>query len=154
MDAAARRGRIGEYNRRCACIAQLVEQLTLNQLVPGSNPGAGISPPFSPGFNSVSVRFVQHRTPKPRPKGRSQVIYKIAKVQKGDLSMTSTPRVTPVSGTVGAPSTKGRQAIEVALRDWLCEPRREQPLSDHHRLVPRPLSGTHPAGPDARASAP
>jgi hypothetical protein len=33
VDAAARRGRIGEYNRRCACIAQLVEQLTLNKLI-------------------------------------------------------------------------------------------------------------------------
>jgi hypothetical protein len=41
MAAAARSGRFGEYNYRCACIAQLVEQLTLNQLVPGSNPGAG-----------------------------------------------------------------------------------------------------------------
>jgi hypothetical protein len=29
--AATRRGRFGEYNYRCACIAQLVEQLTLNQ---------------------------------------------------------------------------------------------------------------------------
>src|SRR5258708_1726226 len=29
--AAARSGRFGEYNYRCACIAQLVEQLTLNQ---------------------------------------------------------------------------------------------------------------------------
>ncbi len=26
-----RGGRFGEYNYRCACIAQLVEQLTLNQ---------------------------------------------------------------------------------------------------------------------------
>jgi hypothetical protein len=31
MAAAARSGRFGEYNYRCACIAQLVEQLTLNQ---------------------------------------------------------------------------------------------------------------------------
>ena len=31
MAAATRRGRFGEYNYRCACIAQLVEQLTLNQ---------------------------------------------------------------------------------------------------------------------------
>jgi hypothetical protein len=29
--AATRGGRFGEYNYRCACIAQLVEQLTLNQ---------------------------------------------------------------------------------------------------------------------------
>jgi hypothetical protein len=29
--AATRSGRFGEYNYRCACIAQLVEQLTLNQ---------------------------------------------------------------------------------------------------------------------------
>ncbi len=29
MAAAARSGRFGEYNYRCACIAQLVEQLTL-----------------------------------------------------------------------------------------------------------------------------
>jgi hypothetical protein len=28
---ATRRGRFGEYNNRCACITQLVEQLTLNQ---------------------------------------------------------------------------------------------------------------------------
>ena len=32
MAAATRRGRFGEYNYRCACIAQLVEQLTLNKL--------------------------------------------------------------------------------------------------------------------------
>ena len=50
MTPATRRGRFGEYNYRCACIAQLVEQLTLNQLVPGSNPGAGTSSSFSPGF--------------------------------------------------------------------------------------------------------
>jgi hypothetical protein len=31
MAAAARNGRFGEYNYRCACIAQLVEQLTLKQ---------------------------------------------------------------------------------------------------------------------------
>jgi len=31
MAAATRGGRFGEYNYRCACIAQLVEQLTLNQ---------------------------------------------------------------------------------------------------------------------------
>ena len=31
MAPATRRGRFGEYNYRCACIAQLVEQLTLNQ---------------------------------------------------------------------------------------------------------------------------
>jgi hypothetical protein len=30
--AATRGGRFGEYNYRCACIAQLVEQLTLNKL--------------------------------------------------------------------------------------------------------------------------
>ena len=29
--AATRSGRFGEYNYRCACIAQLVERLTLNQ---------------------------------------------------------------------------------------------------------------------------
>ena len=29
--AATRRGRFGEYNYRCARIAQMVEQLTLNQ---------------------------------------------------------------------------------------------------------------------------
>ena len=63
MTPAIRRGRFGEYNYRCACIAQLVEQLTLNQLVPGSNPGAGISPPFCPDFNSVSVAFVPYTNP-------------------------------------------------------------------------------------------
>ena len=31
MVMAARSGRFAEYNMRCACIAQLVEQLTLNQ---------------------------------------------------------------------------------------------------------------------------
>ena len=31
MVRAARNGRFAEYNIRCACIAQLVEQLTLNQ---------------------------------------------------------------------------------------------------------------------------
>src|SRR2546428_1828583 len=31
MVPATRRGRFGEYNYRCACIAQLVEQLTLKQ---------------------------------------------------------------------------------------------------------------------------
>ncbi len=31
MAAATRGGRFGEYNYRCACIAQLVEQLTLNR---------------------------------------------------------------------------------------------------------------------------
>ena len=44
MDTATRSGRFAEYNMRCACMAQLVEQLTLNQLVPGSNPGAGTIP--------------------------------------------------------------------------------------------------------------
>ena len=91
MASATRGGRFGEYNYRCACIAQLVEQLTLNQLVPGSNPGAGISPPFSPVFNSVSVRFRPAHKPRNRSQNsRSQLIYKIAKVQKDDLSMAST----------------------------------------------------------------
>ncbi len=31
MVTAARGGRFAEYNMRCACIAQLVEQLTLKQ---------------------------------------------------------------------------------------------------------------------------
>jgi hypothetical protein len=31
MVPATRSGRFGEYNYRCACIAQLVEQLTLKQ---------------------------------------------------------------------------------------------------------------------------
>jgi hypothetical protein len=31
MAPAARSGRFGEYNYRCACIAQLVEQLTLKR---------------------------------------------------------------------------------------------------------------------------
>src|SRR5713226_2186569 len=67
--AATRSGRFGEYNYRCACIAQLVEQLTLNQLVPGSNPGAGISPPFSPGFQfSFGPLSSRTQSPKPRPK--------------------------------------------------------------------------------------
>ncbi len=33
MVPATRSGRFGEYNYRCACIAQLVEQLTLNQRI-------------------------------------------------------------------------------------------------------------------------
>ena len=69
MTPATRRGRFGEYNYRCACIAQLVEQLTLNQLVPGSNPGAGISPSFSPGFQfGFGPLSSRTETPKPRPK--------------------------------------------------------------------------------------
>ena len=55
MAAAARSGRFDEYNYRCACIAQLVEQLTLNQLVPGSNPGAGILLLLHSRFDSLSV---------------------------------------------------------------------------------------------------
>ena len=59
MAAATRRGRFGEYNCRCACLARLVEQLTLNQLVPGSNPGAGIllsaSLPFRFAFGSLTL---------------------------------------------------------------------------------------------------
>ena len=49
------------------------------------------------------------------------MIYKIAKVQKGDLSMASTPRVTSASSAVGAPSTRGGTPLEVALGDWLSE---------------------------------
>jgi hypothetical protein len=33
MAAAARSGRFSEYNYRSACIAQLVEELTLNQRI-------------------------------------------------------------------------------------------------------------------------
>src|ERR1700694_2083848 len=55
VGVAVRSGRFGEYNYRCACIAQLVEQLTLNQLVPGSNPGAGILLLLRSRFDSLSV---------------------------------------------------------------------------------------------------
>ena len=110
---------------------------TLNQLVPGSNPGAGISPPFSPVFNSVSVRFRPAHKPRNRGQnGRSQVIYKIAKVQKGDLSIASTPRVTSASRAVVAASTSGGTRLEVALRDWLSELRlsnRSQTTIDWYR---------------------
>jgi integrase/recombinase XerD len=64
------------------------------------------------------------------------VIYKIAKVQKGDLSMASTPRVTSASRAVGAPSTRGGTPLEVALRDWLSELRlsnRSQTTIDWYR---------------------
>src|SRR5256885_17046515 len=92
---ARRSGRLGEYNSRCACIAQLVEQLTLNQLVPGSNPGAGISPPFSPGvqfgFGPPSSRT---QTPKPRPKWSKSSDLQDCKSANGDLSMASTSLVT------------------------------------------------------------
>lgn len=46
------------------------------------------------------------------------MIYKIAKVQKGDLSMASTPRFASASA---APSPKAGMPLEAALRYWLAE---------------------------------
>ena len=44
-----------------ARIAQLVEQLTLNQLVPGSNPGAGTFPRFDNNGREVSALLLSSR---------------------------------------------------------------------------------------------
>src|SRR6266852_8706570 len=94
--AATRGGRFGEYNYRWACIAQLVEQLTL----------------FPPVFNSVSVRFrPAHKPPKPRPKWSKSSDLQDCRSAKNvihswlrlDASPPHPPRLITEAGKAGLP---------------------------------------------------
>ena len=64
MVGAARSGRFAEYNMRCACIAQLVEQLTLNwgHTADSRTPADALAADFSQLIRAPDLPAVLHKS--------------------------------------------------------------------------------------------